>query len=133
MALPVQQQVKIWGIAAAVFFLALWFLGDVLMPFILGGAIAYLLDPLADRLEARGLSRGAATAVAVPSSRATSRVDSGPSRAPARAASSSTPTRSASTRSVFAAVWIGRRPFPVATAAPSTYDRTIVGKGARSP
>lgn len=63
MALPVQQQVKIWGIAAAVFFLALWFLGDVLMPFILGSAIAYLLDPLADRLEERGLSRGAATAI----------------------------------------------------------------------
>ncbi len=63
MALPARQQAKYWGIATAVFLLVLWFLGDVLLPFILGGAIAYLLDPLADRLERRGLSRGAATAV----------------------------------------------------------------------
>ncbi len=63
MALPARQQVLIWSIAAAVFFVILWFLGDVLLPFLIAGAIAYLLDPLADRLEARGLSRGAATAI----------------------------------------------------------------------
>ena len=39
----------------------LWFLGDVLLPFVLGGAIAYFLDPVADRLERLGLSRVAAT------------------------------------------------------------------------
>ena len=61
MALPVQDQVKYWGIATAVFVLVLWFLGDVLLPFVLGGAIAYFLDPVADRLERAGLSRGAAT------------------------------------------------------------------------
>lgn len=63
MALPVQQQAKIWGITAAVFFALLWALGHVLLPFIMGAAIAYLLDPLADKLEERGLSRGAATGV----------------------------------------------------------------------
>ncbi|WP_417721008.1 AI-2E family transporter [Salipiger sp.] len=61
MALPVQTQFKYWGIAAVVFVVVLWFLGNVLLPFILGGAIAYFLDPVADRLERMGLSRSAAT------------------------------------------------------------------------
>lgn len=60
MALPVNQQAKYWGIAAAVFFFVLWWLGDVILPFILGGALAYMLDPLADRLERLGLSRAMA-------------------------------------------------------------------------
>lgn len=63
MALPVNVQIRIWSIALAVFLLALWFLGDVLMPFVIGGAIAYFLDPVADRLERAGLSRTLATAV----------------------------------------------------------------------
>jgi predicted PurR-regulated permease PerM len=32
-------------------------LGDVLLPFVLGAAIAYFLDPVADKLERLGLSR----------------------------------------------------------------------------
>ncbi len=63
MALPIRDQLKYWGIAAAVFMVALWFLGNVLVPFLMGAAIAYFLDPLADRLERLGLSRGMATAV----------------------------------------------------------------------
>jgi predicted PurR-regulated permease PerM len=63
MALPVGQQAKYWGIATAVFLLALWFLGDVILPFVLGGAIAYCLDPIADRLERAGCSRMAAVAI----------------------------------------------------------------------
>lgn len=61
MALPVQKQLLYWGIAAAVFLMILWSLGHVLLPFVLGGAIAYFLDPVADRLERVGLSRVAAT------------------------------------------------------------------------
>ena len=57
MVLSVQQQAKYWGIAVAVFVAALWFLGDVILPFVLGGAIAYCLDPVADRLEKLGCSR----------------------------------------------------------------------------
>ncbi len=57
MALTVREQAKYWGIGAAVFVLLLWFLGDVILPFILGGAIAYCLDPIADRMERMGLSR----------------------------------------------------------------------------
>jgi predicted PurR-regulated permease PerM len=63
MALPAREQVKYWSIAAAVFAVVLWFLGDVLLPFVLGGAIAYFLDPVADRLERMGFSRVAATAI----------------------------------------------------------------------
>lgn len=63
MALPVRQQLKYWGVAAAIFFVALWWLGDVILPFVLGGAVAYFLDPVADRIEAAGLSRAAATAI----------------------------------------------------------------------
>ena len=61
MALPIKDQIRYWGIAAAVFLLLLWFLGDVLLPFLVGGAIAYFLDPVADRLQRLGLSRVAAT------------------------------------------------------------------------
>ena len=63
MSLPMNQQLKYWGIAAAVFVLLLWLLGDVLLPFVIGSAIAYMIDPMADRLERAGLSRAAATAV----------------------------------------------------------------------
>ncbi|TCP44037.1 AI-2E family transporter [Rhodovulum marinum] len=61
MALPVREQLKYWGIAAAVFLGLLWFLGDIIMPFIVGMAVAYFLDPVADRLERAGLSRVGAT------------------------------------------------------------------------
>lgn len=63
MALPVQDQLKYWGIAAIIFFALLYLLGDVSLPFIVGGAIAYFLDPVADRLQQLGLSRIAATVV----------------------------------------------------------------------
>lgn len=61
MALPVQQQVRIWAIVAAVFLVLLWFLGQVILPFVLGGAIAYCLDPVADMFERWGCSRVIAT------------------------------------------------------------------------
>ena len=63
MALPIREQMTYWGGAMAVFLVVLWFLGDVLLPFVLGGAIAYFLDPVADRLERLGLSRIGATAI----------------------------------------------------------------------
>jgi predicted PurR-regulated permease PerM len=69
MALPVKDQVKYWAIAAAAVLGVLWLLGDVMLPFVLGAAVAYFLDPVADRLERLGLSRALAvaaiTAVAV--------------------------------------------------------------------
>lgn len=61
MALPIRDQIRYWGIAAVVFLVLFWALGDVLLPFLVGGAIAYFLDPIADRLQRAGLSRVAAT------------------------------------------------------------------------
>ncbi len=63
MALPVREQLKYWGAAAAVFFVLLYALGNQLLPFFLGAAIAYFLDPVADWLEAHGCSRAVATAI----------------------------------------------------------------------
>jgi predicted PurR-regulated permease PerM len=63
MALAAKDQIRYWGITAVVFLVLLWFLGNVLLPFIVGGAIAYFMDPIADRLERMGLSRVAATSV----------------------------------------------------------------------
>ena len=63
MALPVRQQLIYWGIATVIFLAVLYVLGDVIMPFLVGGAIAYFLDPVADRLERLGLSRTLSTVV----------------------------------------------------------------------
>ncbi|QUJ77073.1 AI-2E family transporter [Sulfitobacter albidus] len=63
MALPIKDQLRYWGVAAIVIVVALYFMGDVLLPFVLGGAIAYFLDPVADRLESMGASRAVATAL----------------------------------------------------------------------
>ena len=63
MALSTTDQLKYWGIAAAVILLLLYALGDQLLPFFLGAAIAYFLDPVADWLETHGCSRALATAL----------------------------------------------------------------------
>ncbi|WP_353620646.1 AI-2E family transporter [Paracoccus sediminicola] len=52
-----RSQVIWWGAAAITLFLGLWLLGQAILPFIIGAGVAYLLDPLADRLERAGLSR----------------------------------------------------------------------------
>lgn len=61
MALPVSLQLRYWSLAAVAFLLLLWVLGDVILPFVVGGALAYFLDPIADRLEAWGMTRLGAT------------------------------------------------------------------------
>jgi len=63
MALPNYIQGRYWGIAAVLFFIALWFLGAVMLPFLVAGAVAYFLDPIADRLQRLGLSRAVATTI----------------------------------------------------------------------
>jgi len=63
MAWPVKTQAQVWGVVLALFFALLYVLGGVILPFLVGGALAYFLDPVADRLERAGLSRVAATAV----------------------------------------------------------------------
>jgi len=63
MALTVSQQWRYWGIGFLVLMVVLWLLGNVLLPFVLGMAIAYFLDPTADKLENMGFSRLWATIV----------------------------------------------------------------------
>lgn len=63
MALPAATQLKYWTIATAVFLVLMWALGNVILPFVMGMAIAYFLDPVADRLEKMGLSRALSVTV----------------------------------------------------------------------
>ena len=57
----VQRELRFWLISFAVFFAALYILRGILLPFVAGMAVAYLLDPVCDRLEKLGLSRTLAT------------------------------------------------------------------------
>jgi predicted PurR-regulated permease PerM len=52
-----ERHVVFWLIALAVFIGLLWLLSPILLPFVVGMALAYVLDPLANRLERMGLSR----------------------------------------------------------------------------
>jgi predicted PurR-regulated permease PerM len=56
-------QAKVWGIALVVFVALLVLLKSILLPFVAGMAIAYLLDPVCDRLERMGASRILATTI----------------------------------------------------------------------
>jgi predicted PurR-regulated permease PerM len=53
----IQRQVTFWIAALIVFLLVLWLLSAILLPFIAGLAIAYLLTPLTDRLERHRINR----------------------------------------------------------------------------
>ncbi|MEM7507439.1 MAG: AI-2E family transporter [Pseudomonadota bacterium] len=61
--MTVGEQMRYWGLGLVVFVLMLWVLADALLPFVLGAAIAYLTDPLADRLERAGFSRTLSTVI----------------------------------------------------------------------
>ena len=56
-----RMQAAFWIGALFALLLFLWVFSDILLPFIMGMALAYLLDPLADRLERSGMSRFWAT------------------------------------------------------------------------
>lgn len=56
-----------WPLASLLFLLTLWALKTMLLPFVIGLAVAYLLDPLVDRLEKARLNRTAATIVVLSS------------------------------------------------------------------
>ena len=52
-----ERQVVFWIAASAVLVFCLWILGDVLLPFVVGMALAYLFNPLANRLQRYGMPR----------------------------------------------------------------------------
>ena len=53
----VERNIVFWVVALAVFVALFWLLSPILLPFVLGMAIAYVLDPLANQLSKRGVSR----------------------------------------------------------------------------
>jgi predicted PurR-regulated permease PerM len=57
------QRIRFWLIGAVAFLITLYLLRGALLPIVAGMAVAYFLDPLADRLERMGLSRILATAL----------------------------------------------------------------------
>jgi predicted PurR-regulated permease PerM len=60
--MTIKQHFKIWAVILVAFILFLVVLSDILLPFVLGMAVAYFLDPVADRLEEAGVNRSLATA-----------------------------------------------------------------------
>jgi len=61
----IERQVWVWVAMAAVLIVALWILGNILLPFVGGLALAYLLNPAANRLERHGVNRTAAALLLV--------------------------------------------------------------------
>ncbi len=62
-AIGLRRQVFFWLVTLAFFVAFLMLFSSILLPFIAGMALAYFLDPVADRLERIGLSRLMATVV----------------------------------------------------------------------
>lgn len=58
-------QLRFWLIGIVVTLLGIYLLKDVLLPFLIGFAIAYLLDPIVDRLQRLGVPRGLAAAAII--------------------------------------------------------------------
>ena len=59
------RQMTFWVLTLVVGVLVLYGLREILLPFVAGMALAYLLDPLANRLERMGINRLAATLVII--------------------------------------------------------------------
>ena len=55
-----ERQIVFWLVIFVIVVLLLWLLSDILLPFVAGLAIAYLLTPITDRLERLGVNRLAA-------------------------------------------------------------------------
>jgi predicted PurR-regulated permease PerM len=59
------RQMTFWVLTLVVGILALWVLREILLPFVASMALAYLLDPLANRLERLGVNRLVASLVII--------------------------------------------------------------------
>jgi predicted PurR-regulated permease PerM len=64
-AMSLRGQVAFWAAAFAALVLVLWLLREILLPFVAGMALAYLLDPVVRRLQAAGINRLLATLLIV--------------------------------------------------------------------
>lgn len=60
-----QRQVVVWALAILAVLFAIYHLKAMLLPFVAGIGVAYFLDPLTDKIEAKLRSRTAATALVI--------------------------------------------------------------------
>lgn len=60
-----QRRTVFWGLLTLAALLVLWRLSDILLPFVLGMAIAYFFDPLVDWFERRRVPRALATVIVI--------------------------------------------------------------------
>lgn len=63
--MALERQVMFWVAALAAFVAFVWLLSDVLLPFVAGMALAYLLDPMARRAERIGIRRGVSALIII--------------------------------------------------------------------
>jgi predicted PurR-regulated permease PerM len=63
--MALERQIAFWIAVLVVFAAGLWLLADILLPFVAGMALAYLLDPIARRAGRLGIGRTAAALIIV--------------------------------------------------------------------
>jgi predicted PurR-regulated permease PerM len=63
--MSLQRQVTFWIAAFIIFAALLYLLRDILLPFVAGMALAYLLDPLTRKVERSGLGRGLSALIVI--------------------------------------------------------------------
>ena len=63
LAPAIRRQLIFWLVTLAIMVLFLWMFRTILLPFVAGMALAYFLDPVADKLEKWGASRLIATSI----------------------------------------------------------------------
>lgn len=65
MAVPLKTQALFWGLTSLLLLGFVWLFKPVLTPFVLGIAIAYLLNPLVKRFSTKGLKRATSSAIII--------------------------------------------------------------------
>src|SRR5262245_776358 len=60
-----QRQISFWLGTVVVVVVLLWLLSEILLPFVAGMALAYLLDPVTNRLQRIGMGRAIAAFLVV--------------------------------------------------------------------
>lgn len=58
--MKISSQIYFWFFTVLFFSFAVWLFKDMLLPFVLGGAIAYLLNPMVEKLAYKGMGRRSA-------------------------------------------------------------------------
>jgi predicted PurR-regulated permease PerM len=64
-AIALERQVTFWVAALAVIGALLWLLSEILLPFVAGMGLAYLLDPIARRAERLGIGRAVSALIVI--------------------------------------------------------------------